>query len=429
MVEYGHMESSILVINSGSSSLKFSLLDTATHQVIAKGIAEELKTPRANFTIKANNAKETDKLDDPSFEGAMQRLFDELEERGLKRTVMAVGHRVVNGIDKFTHPVRLTDKIVDEIEALKPYAPLHNPPAAAAMRAAMKVMPELPQVAVFDTAFHSTMPEYAFRYAVPDDWYQDYGVRRYGFHGTSYKYVSNRAAQLLNIPIEDSAFVIAHIGSGASLAAVLNGQSVDTTMGFTPLDGIVMCTRAGSVDPAIIPYMMDRLGESAEEIVDDLNHRSGLLGMSGFSSDQREVSAAATKGDEKSAIAMETLAYSIAKNIAAMMVALPRVDALIFTAGAGENASGLRAGIVEHLKVFNYQIDKDQNKRIRGRNGLDGVISEKDTPVIMAIRTNEELVIAEETEAVVSGKKTATKGKDSKPAKRPRFTPRNWNDE
>ena len=217
----------------------------------------------------------------------------------------------------------------------------------------MKVMPELPQVAVFDTAFHSTMPEYAFRYAVPDDWYQDYGVRRYGFHGTSYKYVSNRAAQLLNIPIEDSAFVIAHIGSGASLAAVLNGQSVDTTMGFTPLDGIVMCTRAGSVDPAIIPYMMDRLGESAEEIVDDLNHRSGLLGMSGFSSDQREVSAAATKGDEKSAIAMETLAYSIAKNIAAMMVALPRVDALIFTAGAGENASGLRAGIVEHLKVFN----------------------------------------------------------------------------
>ena len=359
----------------------------------------------------------------------MQRLFDELEERGLKRTVMAVGHRVVNGIDKFTHPVRLTDKIVDEIEALKPYAPLHNPPAAAAMRAAMKVMPELPQVAVFDTAFHSTMPEYAFRYAVPDDWYQDYGVRRYGFHGTSYKYVSNRAAQLLNIPIEDSAFVIAHIGSGASLAAVLNGQSVDTTMGFTPLDGIVMCTRAGSVDPAIIPYMMDRLGESAEEIIDDLNHRSGLLGMSGFSSDQREVSAAATKGDEKSAIAMETLAYSIAKNIAAMMVALPRVDALIFTAGAGENASGLRAGIVEHLKVFNYQIDKDQNKRIRGRNGLDGVISEKGTPVIMAIRTNEELVIAEETEAVVSGKKVEAKGKDTKPAKRPRFTPRNWNDE
>ena len=293
----------------------------------------------------------------------------------------------------------------------------------------MKVMPELPQVAVFDTAFHSTMPEYAFRYAVPDDWYQDYGVRRYGFHGTSYKYVSNRAAQLLNIPIEDSAFVIAHIGSGASLAAVLNGQSVDTTMGFTPLDGIVMCTRAGSVDPAIIPYMMDRLGESAEEIVDDLNHRSGLLGMSGFSSDQREVSAAATKGDEKSAIAMETLAYSIAKNIAAMMVALPRVDALVFTAGAGENASGLRAGIVEHLKVFNYQIDKDQNRRIRGRNGLDGVISEKDTPVIMAIRTNEELVIAEETEAVVSGKKTAAKGKDTKSTKRPRFTPRNWNDE
>ena len=298
------MDSTILVINSGSSSLKFSLLDAKTHQVVASGIAEELNTDKARITIKAHDSKETDKLDDPSHLGAVQRLFDELDERGLKKTVEAVGHRVVNGIDKFTEPVRLTPKIVDEIEALKPYAPLHNPAAAAAMRAAMKVMPNLPQVAVFDTAFHSTMPEYAFRYAVPDDWYTKYGVRRYGFHGTSYKYVSNRAAELLNIPIEDSAFVIAHLGSGASLAAVLNGESVDTTMGFTPLDGIVMGTRAGAVDPAIIPYMMKKLNKSADEIVHMLNHESGLLGMSGVSGDQRNVSIAAMEGNTKSEMAM-----------------------------------------------------------------------------------------------------------------------------
>ena len=403
MLEYRHMDNTILVINSGSSSLKFSLLDAKTHQVVASGIAEELNTDKARFTIKAHGSKETDKLDDITHLGAVQRLFDELEERGLKKTVEAVGHRVVNGVDKFTHPVKLTPKVVDEIEALKPYAPLHNPAAAAAMRATMKVMPDLPQVAVFDTAFHSTMPEYAYRYAVPDEWYKKYGVRRYGFHGTSYKYVSNRAAELLNIPIEDSAFVIAHLGSGASLAAVLNGESVDTTMGFTPLDGIVMGTRAGAVDPAIIPYMMKKLDKSAEEIVDILNNGSGLLGMSGVSGDQRNVSVAAMEGNEKSEMAMETSAYSAAKSIASMMVALPRVDALIFTAGAGENACGLRARIAEHLAVFGYKMDLDQNRKIRGRNGVDGVISEKGTPTMMMIRTNEELVIAEETEAVVNG--------------------------
>lgn len=397
------MDNTILVINSGSSSLKFSLLDAKTHQVVASGIAEELNTDKARFTIKAHGSKETDKLDDITHLGAVQRLFDELEERGLKKTVEAVGHRVVNGVDKFTHPVKLTPKVVDEIEALKPYAPLHNPAATAAMRATMKVMPDLPQVAVFDTAFHSTMPEYAYRYAVPDEWYEKYGVRRYGFHGTSYKYVSNRAAELLNIPIEDSAFVIAHLGSGASLAAVLNGESVDTTMGFTPLDGIVMGTRAGAVDPAIIPYMMKKLNKSADEIVDILNHGSGLLGMSGVSGDQRNVSVAAMEGNEKSEMAMETSAYSAAKSIASMMVALPRVDALIFTAGAGENACGLRARIAEHLAVFGYKMDLDQNRKIRGRNGVDGVISEKGTPTMMMIRTNEELVIAEETEAVVNG--------------------------
>lgn len=396
------MDKTILVINSGSTSLKFQLLDEKTYKVIASGLAEELGTERACFTIKANDAKETDGLEDGNDHvAAVQRLFDELEERGLKKTVKAIGHRVVNGTNVFTEPVLLEDQIIDEIEALKPFAPLHNPAAVAGMRAVQKVMPSLPQVAVFDTAFHQTMPEHAYRYAVPDSWYKKYGVRRYGFHGISYKYVSHRAAELLNMPIEDSNFVIAHIGGGASVAAVHNGKSVDTSMGFTPLQGLVMATRAGDVDTAIVPYMMKKLNKTADEILDELNHDSGLLGLSGVSSDQRDIEAAAKEGNHGAKLALETMSYSIAKYIAGMMCALPRVDAVVFTAGAGENGSTLRRHIVKHLAVFGYELDDEQNNRVVGRAGLDGVISVKDTPRIMSIRTNEELMIAEETETVI----------------------------
>ena len=253
------MDKTILIINSGSSSLKFQLLDAASYKEIASGKAEHLNSGRATFTIEANDSKEKDQLDGKGTHvDAIQRLFDELEERGLKKTVKAVGHRVVNGTNVFTEPVLLEDQIIDEIEALKPFAPLHNPAAVAGMRAIQKVMPSLPQVAVFDTSFHQTMPEQAYRYAVPDSWYEKYGVRRYGFHGISYKYVSHRAAELLNIPLEKSDFVIAHIGGGASVAAVHNGKSVDTSMGFTPLQGLVMGTRSGDIDPAVVSYMADK---------------------------------------------------------------------------------------------------------------------------------------------------------------------------
>lgn len=397
------MNKTILVINSGSSSLKFSLLDNTTHQVLASGIAEELKTPRAKLIIKTAEKKEVDELSNPSYTGAMQRLFAELEERGFSKSIEAIGHRVVNGIDKFTTPVRLTPEIVDQIEALKPYAPLHNPAAAEAMRACMAVMPDLPQVAVFDTAFHSTMPEYAYRYAVPDKWYRQHGVRRYGFHGTSYKYICAKAAKELGLDVHDSNFVVAHLGSGASLCAIHNGQSVDTTMGFTPLDGIVMCTRSGAVDPAIVAFMMKELDQSADEIIHSLNHQSGLLGLSCLSSDQREVAAAARQGDAKCEVAMETAAYSIAKHIAGMMVALPRVDAIIFAAGAGENAPGLRGRIICHLAGFGYRLDEEENNVTRVRDGKEGIISADGTPTVMVLSTNEELVIAEETDALING--------------------------
>ena len=396
------MKETILVINSGSSSLKFQLLDHTSYKVIAKGIAEDLNGINPTFTIEANDAKEEGKLDGSSHIDAVKKLFDELEERGLKKTVQAIGHRVVNGTNVFTEPVLLDDKIIGEIEALKPFAPLHNPAAAAGMRAVAEVMPSLPQVAVFDTAFHQTLPEKAFRYAVPESWYEKYGVRRYGFHGISYKYISHRAAELLNIPITDSNFVIAHIGGGASVAAVKNGASVDTSMGFTPLEGLVMGTRAGDIDTAIVPYMMQKLSKSAEEILDELNHNSGLLALSGLSQDQRDVEQATIKGDKKARMAMQTMAYSIAKHIAGVMIALPKVDALIFTAGAGENGSILRQFIVDNLQVFGYKLDKEQNNRIVGRAGMDGTISVKGTPRIMSIRTNEELMIAEETENVIS---------------------------
>ena len=397
------MDKTILIINSGSSSLKFQLLDAASYKEIASGKAEHLNSGRATFTIEANDSKEKDQLDGKGTHvDAIQRLFDELEERGLKKTVKAVGHRVVNGTNVFTEPVLLEDQIIDEIEALKPFAPLHNPAAVAGMRAIQKVMPSLPQVAVFDTSFHQTMPEQAYRYAVPDSWYEKYGVRRYGFHGISYKYVSHRAAELLNIPLEKSDFVIAHIGGGASVAAVHNGKSVDTSMGFTPLQGLVMGTRSGDIDPAVVSYMANKQNKTADEILDELNHQSGVYGLSGgLTSDQRELEEGAEQGHKGAKLAMKVMAYSIAKYIAGMMIALPKVDAIVFTAGIGENSSVLRKQICDHLTVFGYDIDEERNREIVGRNGVDGVISVKDTPKIMMVRTNEELMIAEETENVI----------------------------
>lgn len=397
------MDKTILIINSGSSSLKFQLLDAANYKEIASGKAEHLNSGRATFTIEANDSKEKDQLDGKGTHvDAIQRLFDELEERGLKKTVKAVGHRVVNGTNVFTEPVLLEDQIIDEIEALKPFAPLHNPAAVAGMRAIQKVMPSLPQVAVFDTSFHQTMPEQAYRYAVPDSWYEKYGVRRYGFHGISYKYVSHRAAELLNIPLEKSDFVIAHIGGGASVAAVHNGKSVDTSMGFTPLQGLVMGTRSGDIDPAVVSYMANKQNKTADEILDELNHQSGVYGLSGgLTSDQRELEEGAEQGHKGAKLAMKVMAYSIAKYIAGMMIALPKVDAIVFTAGIGENSSALRKQICDHLTVFGYNIDEERNREIVGRNGVDGVISVKDTPKIMMVRTNEELMIAEETENVI----------------------------
>ena len=390
------MHKTILVINSGSSSIKFSLLDRENHEVVISGLAEELGGPSARVNFKQDGKKDEESLNGGDHEVAMARIMDELDKRGLRDSIVAVGHRIVHGGEKFKHSQLIDDEVLAGIEEAIPYAPLHNPAHVVGIKATRKLMPELPEVAVFDTAFHQTMPDYAYRYAVPTEWYENYGVRRYGAHGTSHRYVAQEAAKLLEIPLEDSAFVIAHLGNGASLTAVLNGESVDTTMGFTPLEGISMGTRSGDIDPAVLPYMMDKLDVDAKEIVNILNKKSGHLGVSGLSSDMRELEEAADKGDEKAKLAIDIFAFRAAKFIGALMTSLPRVDAIVFTAGVGENSSTMRQLIVDRLKVFGYELDEDANQdMVRGQAGI---ISDPASPVVMVINTNEELMIAIDTD-------------------------------
>lgn len=390
------MQKTILVINSGSSSIKFSLIDQKDHSLVISGLAEELGSSAARIAFKYNGEKIEESLIGGDHEKAMARILEELDARKLRDSIVAVGHRVVHGGERFKHSQLIDDEVIAGIEAAIPYAPLHNPAHLLGIKATKKVLPELPQVAVFDTAFHQTMPDFAYRYAVPTDWYENYGVRRYGAHGTSHRYVAQEAAQQLDIPLEDSAFVIAHLGNGASLTAVLNGESVDTTMGFTPLEGISMGTRSGDIDPAVMPYMMEKLDVDAKEIVNILNKKSGHLGVSGFSSDMREIEEAATKGDKNAKLAIDIFVHRAAKFIASLMTSLPRVDAIVFTAGVGENSSTIRQQIVDRLAVFDYELDAEANdEMVRGHQG---VISDPASPVVMVVNTNEELMIAIDTD-------------------------------
>lgn len=398
------MQKSILVINSGSSSIKCSLLDRETHKLIMSAFAEELGGSEARITYKQDGEKTREELGDLSssdvngHEVAIAKILDEIEKRGLKKSIVAVGHRVVHGGEKFQASTVIDDEVLASIEAATPFAPLHNPANIMGIKSITKTMPHLPQVAVFDTAFHQTLPDYAYRYAVPSEWYEQYGVRRYGFHGTSHRYVSEQAAKMLDIPYKDSAIIVAHLGNGASLAAVLNGQSVDTTMGFTPLEGLSMGTRSGDVDPAVVTYMADKLDVTAHQIIDVLNKKSGHLGVSTLSSDQRDLEQAAQDGDKKAQLSLDIYAFRVAKYIGALMTSLPRVDGIVFTAGTGENGAFMRKKIVERLAVFGYKLDDAKNdEAIRGNQG---VISADGTPKVLVVSTDEELMIALDTSAL-----------------------------
>jgi acetate kinase len=394
------MQNRVLVINSGSSSIKFSLIGVADKNLICSGLAEKLGIEGACLHTDFLSEKRTVLLTIGTHEDAMHAILQFLQQHQLLENIAAVGHRVVHGGEFFKSSSLITNDVLDAIRKCVPFAPLHNPANLAGIEAAITAMPSLPQVAVFDTAFHQTLPPHAFRYALPQNFYTEYGVRRYGFHGTSHQYVSMEAAKMLQIPLENSAFITAHLGNGASATAILNGKSVDTSMGFTPLEGLVMGTRSGDVDPGLHAYLADALRINVVEVENLLNKKSGLLGLSGLSGDMRELQEAADSGHEGAMLAIEVFVFRLAKYIASLSVSLPKVDALIFTGGIGENAYKVRAKTLERLAVLGYKVDDAANaEATRGRSGK---ISEAGSTNVLVINTDEELMIALDTIEVLT---------------------------
>jgi len=390
----------VLVINAGSSSIKYQLFTMATEQVVAKGLVERIGEPQSRIVQEAGGTETSrDKAvadHAEAFKEIVANLLDGVIA-GLDE-IEAVGHRVVHGGEEFTGAALVNDDVLQAIRACVPLAPLHNPPNLTGIEAARRLLPGVPHVAVFDTAFHQTMPETAYVYAIPYELYRDDGVRRYGFHGTSHRYVSERAAAVLGIPLDRLDAVTCHLGNGCSMAAVKAGRCVDTSMGLTPLEGLVMGTRCGDIDPAIIFHLAEVKGLAFSEINDILNKRSGLLGLSGVSNDMRSVSAAADGGDARARLALDVFAYRIRKYVGAYLAALGRADAVVFTGGIGENAPDRRADIMAGLDALGIRLDAAKNARARG---AEADVSADDSPVrILVIPTNEELIIARDTAAL-----------------------------
>jgi acetate kinase len=390
----------ILVLNSGSSSLKFSLINPATHETVLSGMADKLGQAVASISFNHAGQKTEKSLDKSDHETAVVEIFQFIDSHGLTSAIAGVGHRVVHGGERFKSSTLINSDVLSAIEACVPFAPLHNPANLVGIRGAMAAAPNLPQVAVFDTAFHQSIPEHAYLYAVPMDWYRSRGVRRYGFHGTSHQYVVQQAADMLSIPLDDSAFISAHLGNGSSAAAVLNGKSVDTTMGFTPLEGLVMGTRSGDIDPGLPPYIARALGITPDEVVELLNKKSGLFGLSELSNDMRELIDAAASGHEGSKMAIEVFSFRLAKAIGALACSLPRLDALIFTGGIGENAALVRHKVLVWLSIFDFEEDSEANAAAVG--GKNAVITKEDSNVALVIHTNEEIMIVNQTIEVLN---------------------------
>ena len=399
----------ILVINAGSSSLKYQLLNPETEELLAKGLCERIGID-GKFTYKPQ-IEGKEKLDAvdiamPTHAEAIKTVLNTLvdPQNGViasMKEIDAVGHRVVHGGEKFAHSVLITDDVMKAIEECIPLAPLHNPANITGIKACQEVMPGVPMVAVFDTAFHQTMPPRAFTYAIPYEYYTQDGIRRYGFHGTSHSYVSKRAAEILDLPIEVLKIVTCHLGNGSSVDAIAGGKSIETSMGFTPLDGLPMGTRCGSIDVSIIEYLMENHNMTIDEVMNILNKKSGLLGVSGVSSDFRDLEKAADEGNERAKLAIDMFCYKTHKRIGSAAAAMNGIDVLIFTAGVGENSPELREKIASGLDFMGVKIDHTRNM-VRGK---EAIVSTDDSRVkILVIPTNEELVIAQDTASIVSGK-------------------------
>ena len=396
----------ILVINAGSSSLKYQLLNPDTQQVLAKGLCERIGID-GKFTYKPTG-KDPIKAADvamPTHSEAIQTVLNALvdPEKGVigsMKEIDAVGHRVVHGGEKFAKSVLITDEVMAAIEECNPLAPLHNPANIIGIKACQSLMPGTPMVAVFDTAFHQTMPAVAYTYALPYEYYKEDKVRRYGFHGTSHKYVSQRAAAMLGKPIEQLKLISCHLGNGSSITAIDGGKSVDTSMGFTPLAGLPMGTRCGDIDAGILEYLMNKYGWNIGEALNVLNKKSGVLGISGVSSDFRDLEDAASKGNAQAQLALSAFSYSVKKFIGAYAAVMGGVDAIIFTAGVGENGPDTRAASVSGLEYMGVKLDPEKNQ-VRGEE-MD-VSADGAKVRVLVIPTNEELMIAADTAAIVKG--------------------------
>ncbi|MFW5999197.1 MAG: acetate/propionate family kinase [Halanaerobiaceae bacterium] len=397
----------ILVLNSGSSSIKYQLFNMENEDVLARGEVERIGIDNSALEYKNYKGEEvTLETEIPDHRTGIELVLKTLKDTdngGILENldeVNAVGHRVVHGGEEFSGSIMIDKDVIREIEKVSDLAPLHNPHNLEGIKVCEELMPGKPQVAVFDTAFHQTMPKMAYVYALPYEYYEKYGIRRYGFHGTSHKYVAHRAAELMGKDIEDLKIITCHLGNGASVAAVDGGKSVDTSMGLTPLEGLVMGTRCGDIDPAIIPFLMEKEDLTMKEMDDIMNKESGLLGVSGLSSDSRDVRQAARKGHERAQIAADLFVYRVKKYIGAYMTIMEGVDAIVFTAGIGENAYDVREAVLEGFDFMGIYLDKEAN----ATRGEEVEITTSDSKIkVFGIPTNEELVIARDTEELVGG--------------------------
>ncbi len=397
----------VLVINAGSSSLKYQLIDMTDESVLAKGNCERIGTDGSFIGFKTPDGGKVEreaemKNHTQAFEAVKNALLDP-EYGAIKdlSEVSAIGHRVVQGGAYYDHSVLIDSEVLDKVKELSPLAPLHNPAHLQGIDACTEVFgKDVPQVAAFDTAFHQTMPEKAYMFAVPYEYYEKYGVRKYGFHGTSHRYVSAKMAELMGKPIEELKIITCHIGNGSSITAVKNGKVVDTTMGLTPLGGFMMGTRSGSLDPSVVTFIAEKEGMSISEIETVLNKKSGLLGVSGISSDDRDVTAAENEGNARAKLAHEMLYYQIAQYVGSYFVAMGGCDAIVFTAGLGENQPVLREKVCDYLECLGVKLDKDVNNATI--HGKQGTLTTADSKIrVELIATDEEMVIARDTKAIV----------------------------
>lgn len=395
----------ILVINCGSSSLKYQLIDMENESVLAKGLVERIGIEGSILTQKANGDKYIIEQPMNDHKDAIKLVLGALvdKEHGVisnMSEISAVGHRVVHAGEKYSNSALINDEVMKALEDCVKLAPLHNPPNIIGIEACKSLMPETPMVAVFDTAFHQTIPEYAYIYPLPYELYTEYGVRKYGFHGTSHKYVSHVAAEMLGKDIKDLKIITCHLGNGASLAAIKNGVCVETSMGFTPLEGIAMGTRSGSIDPAIISFLMKELNITIDEVDSILNKKSGVYGISGVSSDFRDIEKAAAEGNNRAQLALDVFHYKVRKYIGSYAAAMGGVDCVVFTAGLGENSADTRELACKGLEFLGIEIDKAVNNSTRGEAKVISTSASKVT--VLTIPTDEELMIARDTKEIIA---------------------------